>query len=61
MYPNEPVVTVDPGPMGDVLEGEFLEASRCGVLRLPDPTPYLPEIEELIRKVRTRIAPETPQ
>ena len=32
MYPAEPVVTVDPGPMGQLLEGEFRPGFFGGVL-----------------------------
>jgi pantoate--beta-alanine ligase len=32
VYPAEPVVTVDPGPMGQVLEGEFRPGFFGGVL-----------------------------
>ena len=32
MYPAEPVVTVDPGPMGQLLEGEFRPGFFSGVL-----------------------------
>ena len=32
MYPTEPLVTVDPGPMGQVLEGEFRPGFFDGVL-----------------------------
>ena len=32
MYPSEPVVTVDPGPMGQLLEGQFRPGFFGGVL-----------------------------
>jgi pantoate--beta-alanine ligase len=32
MYPQEPMVTVNPGPMGEVLEGEFRPGFFTGVL-----------------------------
>lgn len=32
MYPDEPMVTVSPGPMGEVLEGEFRPGFFTGVL-----------------------------
>ena len=32
MYPREQLVTVDPGPVGDILEGEFRPGFFKGVL-----------------------------